>query len=473
MAFIRHKNVQNFNLFVSKRCIYLYSQKKISNFAAILIITYMKRQVFAQLVVWKNRPDGERKPLILEGARQTGKTWLARELGRTEFAEFVEVNFEKMAEARSLFEANFDLHRILMAIQAITGKRIVAGRTLLFFDEIQFARRGLLSLKYFYDEMPELHIIAAGSLLGVIDHKDDSFPVGKVSFVSVYPLCFTEFLSAIDREGMADILQSKDTAAIDAFSATYIDLLRQYFYVGGMPEAVKTYAGQMDYKAVRRVQNEILKAYRNDFSNHPPKEIVKRMLMLWEAIPAQLAKENRKFVYTAVKTGARARDYETAIQWLCDAGVVYKITRVRSGELPLRGFEDIDAFKLYTLDIGLHGAMSGLDAATMVTGNELFLQYKGALTEQFILQELRSMADTEIHYWSPDSSRAEMDFVVQQDGHVIPIEVKAEQHLKAKSIPVYIAQNHPQRVIRTSLAPYHKGETIEDIPLYAFSSMIQ
>ena len=428
----------------------------------------MKRHIFEQLVAWKEIPSSRRKPLILEGARQTGKTWLARELGNTQFESFVEVNFEKQQEARSLFEANFDLNRILLAIQATTGKKVVPGKTLLFFDEIQFARRGLLSLKYFHDEMPELHIIAAGSLLGVIDHKDDSFPVGKVSFIHIYPLCFTEFLCAIGREGLADMLQSKDYTAIDAFAETYTDLLRQYYYVGGMPEAVKTYVEEQDYKAVRQVQNEILESYKNDFSNHPPKEIVKRMIMLWDSIPAQLAKENKKFIYTAVRSGARARDFETAIQWLCDAGVVYKVTRVRSGEMPLRGFEDVDAFKLYVLDIGLHGAMAGLDAKTLVQGNELFLQYKGALTEQFAMQEMRCHNDMEIHYWTPEESRAEMDFVVQHAGEVIPIEVKAEQHLRAKSISIYIQQNHPRHIIRTSLAPYKQGETVTDIPLYAF-----
>ena len=428
----------------------------------------MKRHIFEQLVAWKETPSSRRKPLILEGARQVGKTWLARELGKTQFESFVEVNFEKLQEARSLFEANFDLNRILLAIQAVTGTKVIPGKTLLFFDEIQFARRGLLSLKYFYDEMPELHIIAAGSLLGVIDHKDDSFPVGKVSFVRVYPLCFTEFLSAIGREGLVDMLQSKDYTAIDSFADTYTDLLRQYYYVGGMPEAVKVYAEQQDYRAVRQVQNEILESYKNDFSNHPPKEIVKRMLMLWESIPAQLAKENKKFIYTAVKSGARARDFETAIQWLCDAGVVYKVTRVRSGEMPLRGFEDMDAFKLYTLDIGLHGAMAGLDANTLVQGNELFMQYKGALTEQYAQQEMRCMNDMEIHYWTPDDSRAEMDFVVQHAGEVIPVEVKAEQHLRAKSIAVYVQQNNPKRIIRTSLAPYKQGEIVTDVPLYAF-----
>lgn len=431
----------------------------------------MRRTIYNQLLTWKNTPDGLRKPLILEGARQTGKTWLARELGLNEFENFVEINFERIEEARTLFENNFDLQRILLAIQAITGKQVIPGKTLLFFDEIQFARRGLLSLKYFYEDMPSLHIVAAGSLLGVLDHKDDSFPVGKVSFLRVYPLSFSEFLCAIHREGLAQLIASKDYTAIDAFASLLTDLLRQYYFVGGMPEVVKTFAEQQNYEKVRAVQQEILKSYRNDFSKHPPKEIVKRMALLWDSVPAQLAKENKKFVYNAVKQGARARDFETAIQWLCDAGLTYKISRVRCGQLPLKGFEDINSFKLYLLDIGLMGAMSGLSATTITQGNDLFLQYKGALTEQFVLQEMQTLNSLEIHYWTPDESIAEMDFVIQKEEQIIPIEVKAERHLKAKSIAIYIQQNHPKNVIRTSLSPYHLSEHITDIPLYAFYSI--
>lgn len=431
----------------------------------------MRRTVYNKLLTWKSTPDGLRKPLILEGARQTGKTWLARELGQNEFENFVEINFERIEEARTLFENNFDLQRILLTIQAITGKQVIPGKTLLFFDEIQFARRGLLSLKYFYEDMPSLHIVAAGSLLGVLDHKDDSFPVGKVSFLRVYPLSFSEFLCAIQREGLAQLIASKDYTAIDAFASLLTDLLRQYYFVGGMPEAVKTFAEQQNYEKVRAVQQEILKSYRSDFSKHPPKEIVKRMALLWDSVPAQLAKENKKFVYNAVKQGARARDFETAIQWLCDAGLTYKISRVRCGQLPLKGFEDIDSFKLYLLDIGLMGAMSGLSATTITQGNDLFLQYKGALTEQFVMQEMQTLNSLEIHYWTPDESIAEMDFVIQKEGKIIPIEVKAERHLKAKSIAIYIQQNHPKNVIRTSLSPYHQSEQITDIPLYAFYSI--
>lgn len=429
----------------------------------------MKRHVYDKLVAWKNEADDKRKPLILEGARQTGKTWLARELGRCEFESLVEVNFEDVEEMKTLFEADFDIDRILMAIQSATGKKVVAGKTLLFFDEIQHARRGLLALKYFKDKAPQYHVVAAGSLLGVIDHKDDSFPVGKVSFLSVHPLSYEEFLSALGREELVVMLHSQDWVAINAFGGKYIELLRQYYYVGGMPEVVKTFVEEKDYRSVRKVQLSLLKSYNRDFSKHPPKEIVKRMALLWNTIPSQLAKENKKFVYTAIRSSARARDFETSIQWLCDAGVVYKVTRVIAGELPLAGFEDADAFKLYTLDIGLHGAMSGLDARTLISGDDFFKQYKGALTEQFILQQLQLMEETEIHYWSPDTGIAEVDFVLQSSGQIIPIEVKAEQNLRAKSLSEFIKRYAPPMVIRTSMAPYERGEKVVDLPLFAIS----
>lgn len=429
----------------------------------------MRRHVYDKLVAWKNEADDKRKPLILEGARQTGKTWLARELGRCEFESLVDINFEDVEEMKTLFEADFDIDRILMAIQSVAGKKVIAGKTLLFFDEIQHARRGLLALKYFKDKAPQFHVVAAGSLLGVIDHKDDSFPVGKVEFLNVYPLSYEEFLSALGREELVDMLHSKDWVAINAFSGKYMELLRQYYYVGGMPEVVKTFVEEKDYRSVRNVQLSLLKSYNRDFSKHPPKEIVKRMTLLWNTIPSQLAKENKKFVYTAVRSSARARDFETSIQWLCDAGIVYKVTRVIAGELPLIGFEDADAFKLYTLDIGLHGAMSGLDARTLISGDDFFKQYKGALTEQFVLQQLQLMEETEIHYWSPNTGIAEVDFVIQTAGQIVPIEVKAEQNLRAKSLAEFIKRYTPAMVIRTSMAPYDKGEKITDLPLFAIS----
>ena len=427
----------------------------------------MKRNVLQNLIAWKNKPSDKRKPLILEGARQTGKTWLARELGRTEFDEYVEINFEDNEQFRSLFEMDFDIERILMALRSVTGKKILQGKTLIFFDEIQYARRGLLSLKYFGDKAPEYHVIAAGSLLGVVDHKDDSFPVGKVEFERIYPLSYEEFLMALGKDGLVQMLHSMDWDLINSFSSQYIELLRQYYYVGGMPEAVRTFVEEKDYVAVRKVQLGLLESYQKDFSKHPPQEIVKRMILLWNTIPSQLAKENKKFVYTAVRPSARARDFETSIQWLCDAGVAYKVTRVRAGELPLTGFEDADAFKMYVLDVGLHGAMTGLDAKSLISGNEFFKQYKGALTEQFVLQQLVLFDEIKIHYWTPDEGIAEVDFVVQLNGSIVPIEVKAEINLKAKSLAQFIKRYNTPNVIRTSLEKYFKGEKITNVPLFA------
>lgn len=429
----------------------------------------MKRYIFDKLVAWKNEVNDKRKPLILEGARQTGKTWLARELGRCEFESFVEINFEDVEEMKTLFETDFDIDRILMAIQSATGKKVIAGKSLLFFDEIQHARRGLLALKYFKEKAPQYHVVAAGSLLGVIDHKDDSFPVGKVSFLNVYPLSYEEFLEALGREDLVKMLHSQDWVLINAFGNKYMELLRQYYYVGGMPEAVKTFVEEKDYQSVRKVQLSLLKSYSRDFSKHPPKEIVKRMTLLWNTIPSQLARENKKFIYTAIRSSARARDFETSIQWLCDAGMAYKVTRVFAGELPLAGFEDADAFKLYTLDIGLHGAMSGLDARTLISGDDFFKQYKGALTEQYVLQQLQLLEETEIHYWSPDTGVAEVDFVIQSASQIVPIEVKAELNLRAKSLAEFIKRYAPSLVVRTSMASYSKGERVVDLPLYAIS----
>lgn len=427
----------------------------------------MKRNVLQNLIAWKNKLSDKRKPLILEGARQTGKTWLARELGRMEFDEYVEINFEDNEQFRSLFEMDFDIERILMALRSVTGKKILQGKTLIFFDEIQYARRGLLSLKYFGDKAPEYHVIAAGSLLGVVDHKDDSFPVGKVEFERIYSLSYEEFLMALGKDGLVQMLHSMDWDLINSFSSQYIELLRQYYYVGGMPEAVRTFVEEKDYVAVRKVQLGLLESYQKDFSKHPPQEIVKRMILLWNTIPSQLAKENKKFVYTAVRPSARARDFETSIQWLCDAGVAYKVTRVRAGELPLTGFEDADAFKMYVLDVGLHGAMTGLDAKSLISGNEFFKQYKGALTEQFVLQQLVLFDEIKIHYWTPDEGIAEVDFVVQLNGSIVPIEVKAEVNLKAKSLAQFIKRYNTPNVIRTSLEKYFKGEKITNVPLFA------
>ena len=429
----------------------------------------MKRAVFSRLLEWCKRDAQHRKPLILEGARQTGKTWLARELGRTAFDSFIEVNFETDDDLQGIFEQNFDIERILLAIQQAKGKPVVKGKTLLFFDEIQYARRGLLSLKYFYDQVPELHVIAAGSLLGVIDHENDSFPVGKVEFLPVYPLSFNEFLVADGKEGMATMLQESDWDTVTVFHDRLSGWLREYYYVGGMPEVVKTYIETKDYSQVRNIQSQLLKSFEKDFSKHPPKEIVKRMQLVWNAVPSQLAKENKKFVYTALRSSARARDFETSIQWLCDAGMIYKVIRCYGNELPLGAFADPEAFKLYLLDIGLLGAMAGLDARSMVQGNGFFKQYKGALTEQFVLQELKLLSDGQLYYWSPDASIAEVDFLMQINGNALPIEVKAERNLRAKSLAECIKQYRCPKAIRFSMSEYGRGSTVLDIPLYAIS----
>lgn len=429
----------------------------------------MKRIAYKQLVQWKHKPDSMRKPLIIEGARQTGKTWLAVEFGVHEFDNMVSVNFEDAEQIRNIFEMDFDIERIVLGLQAYTHQTIVAGRTLIFFDEIQFARRGLLSLKYFKEKAPQYHVVAAGSLLGLIDHQDDSFPVGKVEFLRLNPLGFEEFLMAIGEESLVDLLHTQDWQTITAFEQQFTHLLRQYYYVGGMPEAVKVFAEQKNYKSVRTIQLQLLKSYANDFSKHPPKEIVKRMGILWNAIPVQLAKENRRFVYSAVRGSARAKDFETSIEWLLNAGVIHKVTRVTSGEMPLAGFEEPEAFKLYMLDIGLLGAMTHLDEATMLSGNQYFMQYKGALTEQFVLQQLCLLPDLPMYYWAPETGIAEVDFVIQMAGKIIPIEAKADRNLRAKSLKIFISRYQTALAVRTSLSPYHRGETVIDLPLYAIS----
>ena len=435
----------------------------------------MKRFAYESLVAWSRKPDGKRKPLLMEGARQVGKTWLARELGRNEFKSYIELNFEKQTALRSLFELDFDISRILLAISAFSGKTVTAGETLIFFDEIQWAPRGLLSLKYFFAEHPEYHIIAAGSLLGVIDHQGDSFPVGKVDYLNVFPMNYSEFLLACGKEKFYDILKSNDWSLINVMFEQFERALRNYYYVGGMPEAVQTFVDCGDYSKVRTVQRALIKSYKRDFSKHPPKDIVPRMHMVWDSIPGHLSKENKKFVYSAVRPGGRAKDFETAIQWLVDAGVAYKQTRVTAGESPLNGFEDEQAFRLFLVDIGLLGAMCGLNRRTLIDGSEFYKQYKGAMTEQYVMQELKASGYEElnIHYWSPDVGEAELDFVIETNGHIAPIEAKAEQNLKAKSLKIFSKKYNPQLTFRTSLSPYFKGDNVTDIPLFALTKAVE
>lgn len=431
----------------------------------------MKRLVYDKLLAWKNKSDDKRKPLLLEGARQVGKSWLLEELGRNEFDSVALINFEEDKQLATLFDADFDTERILRSIEIASGVKLIPGKTLIIFDEIQSVSRGLLSLKYLYNNAPQYHIAAAGSLLGISLHKEDSFPVGKVEFIDVCPLSFEEFLMALGKDGMVDSLHNMDWELIKAFREQYIDLLKQYYFVGGMPEVVASYVKEKDLTEVRSIQNDLLRSYDADFSKRPPMEMIPRIKMVWNSIPSQLAKENRKFVFNAVKPGGRAKDFELAIEWLKQAGLLYKITRINNGTLPLDGFEDTDAYKLFTLDVGLLGAQSGLDAKTLIDGNAIFTQYKGALTEQYVLQQLLCNENIKIHYWTPTTGVAEVDFVVQLYDKVIPIEVKAEENLKAKSLKSYNDKYKPELSIRTSMSDFRAEKNLTNLPLYAISEL--
>lgn len=427
----------------------------------------MKRKAYEGLLKWKSNKS--RKPLLIKGARQVGKTWLMKEFGKNEYESVAYINFEKSTQLADLFEADFDIPRILRSIQLITGIIPQPGETLIIFDEIQSVKRGLLSLKYFFEDAPEYHIIAAGSLLGLSIHKDDSFPVGKVDFLELYPLSFEEFTLAMEKKSLLDALHGQEWELVKAFKSNYTELLKQYYYTGGMPEVVRSFIQNNDYNEVREIQNSILESYNNDFSKHPPLEIVPRIKMIWNSIPSQLAKENRKFIYSAVKSGGRAKEFEVAIMWLEDAGLIHKISRVSNASLPLNGFADIGAFKLFMVDVGLLGAKSGLDAKTIIEGNSIFGQYKGALTEQYVLQQLKCSEGIETYYWSPEQGTAEVDFLIQAKGKVIPIEVKAEENLKAKSLKSFRDKFHPELSIRTSMSDFRKEETLTNLPLYGIS----
>jgi len=425
----------------------------------------MERTAYEALLKWKN--NTHRKPLVIKGARQVGKTWLMKEFGKKEFESVAYINFEKVTQLANLFEEDFDIQRILRSIQLATGIIPQVDKTLIIFDEIQSVKRGLLALKYFYEDAPQYHVMAAGSLLGLSIHKDDSFPVGKVNFLDMYPLSYQEFLLAIGKTALLDTLKSRDWKLIKAFKGQYVDLLKQYYFIGGMPEVVEAFIQDGDYKEVRNIQNSILESYDKDFSKHPPLDIVPRIKMVWNAIPSQLAKENRKFIFGAVKSGGRAKEFELAIMWLQDAGLIYKVNRVSNASLPLGGFEDISAFKLFMVDVGLLGAKSGLDAKTLIDGNEIFGQYKGALTEQYVLQQFKSIDDMATYYWTPDEGIAEIDFLIQISGCVIPVEVKAAENLKAKSLRSFRDKYHPGISVRTSMSDYREELTMTNIPLYA------
>ena len=438
----------------------------------------MQRDVFKKIIDWNS--SRKRKPLILMGARQVGKTWLMDAFANEFYPDaYVKVDLQRDDMLRAKIDnSNIDPKTMLDIMQAATGKQIVPGKTLLIIDEIHESHKALNSLKYFNQEMPDLAIIVAGSLLGLAMGKSDearkrkgrergSFPVGKVSFLDVHPMSFSEFVRAVDNPFRLKALEAGDWKLLDAMREDFTTLLRKYLFVGGMPEAVADFAENGDYAGVRRTQDEILAAYDADFVKHAPPELLAKIRLLWKNIPAQLAKENRKFIYTALKSGARAREYETALNWLDDAGMIHQVFRASPPRLPLASYQDFSAFKLYMHDVGLLGAMSGISPSMLLDGDALFTNFKGAMTEQFVLQELAANGITS-NYWSSDSGNAEVEFVVQGEKNVFPVEAKAGINTKAKSLKVYRGLFNPPYAIRTSLQPHHEGENVKDIPLYAF-----
>lgn len=429
----------------------------------------MYRIAIEKLYQWKE--SKRRKPLIIEGARQVGKTWLMKEFGEKAYQDTIYINFDSNSRMSELFSEDLNVDRLIMGIELYAGKKINPDHTLLIFDEVQEVPKALSSLKYFYENAPQYHIVCAGSLLGIALHGGTSFPVGKVDFLNLYPLSFKEFLMATTGERFAELLENQDYQMVNAFKQTFIDALKQYYFVGGMPEAVESFVKEKDFNEVREIQKRILSAYEQDFSKHAPIEIISKIRMVWNSIPSQLAKENKKFIYVLVREGGRAKEYETAIMWLCDCGLIHKVSRVNAAGLPLKAYEDLKAFKMFLVDVGLLGCMTGLRQRTLLDGNELFTEFKGALTEQYVCQQLKTIQDLDIYYYTNDRGSCEVDFVVDTGEEIVPLEVKAEINLKAKSLKNYHEKYNPPISIRTSMADYKKEDWIVNLPLYAIEEL--
>jgi len=438
----------------------------------------MNRSVYCEIEQWADNP--RRKPLVLMGARQVGKTWLMDCFAHEHYPRStVRVNFMRETSlCRAIGESDLRPVELIRLIQTQTGKTIQPGTTLLILDEIQECPRALTALKFFREDLPELSVMAAGSLLGLsFGRKDEdgskpSFPVGMVDRIDVAPMTFGEFLEASNRSGLVQALRTPDWDAVSCFADDYCRELKSYLIVGGMPEAVETWVRTRSYAAVRRVQGSILADYDDDFKKHAPSELLPKIRLLWNNIPAQLAKENKKFVYTALKPGARAREYETALQWLEDAGMIHQLFRTCPPRLPLRAYRDLGAFKLYCHDVGLLGVLSALSPKIVLEGNELFTNFKGAMTEQFVLQELMAKGLV-VGYWTPDAGMAEVDFVIQGDDGVYPLEVKSATNVKAKSLGVYLKSNHPPFAIKSSLKEWSGRGVVHSLPIYALGECIR
>ena len=427
----------------------------------------MERYALTLLDKWNNRPN--RKPLILKGARQVGKTWLMKEFGKRNFKYTAYVNFDSNERMWDVFQGDYNVERILMAINIETGVKISPSETLIIFDEIQECPRAIAALKYFYENASEYAIIAAGSLLGVAIHKGISFPVGKVDTIELHPLNFREFLLAVGEEGLVHLIDTKNYSLMSSFHDKYVDWLKKYYYIGGMPEVVASFVENKDFSEVRYLQKKIIEMYEDDFSKHTTENELPRIRMVWNSIPMQLAKENKKFFFGKIKEGARAREFEIAIEWLQDCGLIKKVNKVSKPAMPLKAYIDFSSFKLYLLDVGLLGALSDLDAKSILEGNTIFIEFKGALTEQYVLQQLISDTDYSPYYYAETKSESEIDFMIQKDGNVIPIEVKAEENLRAKSLKVYCEKFKPEMAIRTSMSDYKEQDWLTNMPLWTVS----
>lgn len=430
----------------------------------------MKRKSFDKLLKWKEKKN--RKPLLVTGVRQCGKTYLIKEFGRTEFEEMAYFNFDGNTGLKSVFDYDFNVERIMDELgNIIYGKKIIPGKTLVVFDEIQDCSRAIQSLKYFCENMPELHLIAAGSLIGVALRKEGiSFPVGKVDRMEMYPMSFEEFVMA---DGGEKYISGSNRLALERevpeiYTVPMEKFLKNYYITGGMPEAVQTWVDTHDYKEVEEVQDRILKDYADDFGKHTTPDTMTKVKLIWDSIPSQIARDNNKFIFSHVKQGARAKDLEDALEWLVNAGIAYKLKLVSNPELPLSGMADNTYFKVYLSDVGLLRRKSNVNYRTILEGDASYIHFKGALTENYIMTQLKCMG-IESYFWRTKAD-AEMDFITDYEGILLPIEVKSADNTKAKSLHIFCNRYHPRMAVKTSLknvGDNQDGDThVWSIPLY-------
>lgn len=429
----------------------------------------MERLILKQLLTWKE--SKRRKPLVIEGARQVGKTWAVKEFGKRYYEYIAYINFEEAKHLQQMFVQDYDIERILRVIRTQCAVPCIPGKTLIFLDEIQEAVEGLTVLKYFQENCPEQHIVVAGSLLGIALHSGISFPVGKVNFLQLHPMNFCEFLMAVGNETLAEAIANHDTNTLTLFHDKLINRLKEYYCVGGMPEVVLAYKENAEWSEIRAIQQEILRGYEDDFSKHAGGTLVERLRQIWHSVPSQLSRENKKFIFGLVRDGARAREYEMALQWLFDAGILHSVHGVTKPGLPLSAYYDKKSFKVFLNDVGLLSAMSGLQPATILEGSTIFTEFKGALTEQYVFQQIHERMD--LYYWSKDNSQQEVDFLVQHADDLLPIECKAEENLKAKSLKSFITEHHIKHAVKVSMNPYQdNGDIVENVPLYLIGNVI-